>query len=405
MGDLELISLIVDNEGPLCPFCLGSLIGLKLENYPNYLKGLAMLEVFNAIESRKISSCVICGDLIPQNTNQMVERALKKLRGIEFHSVKVGVRLPPNVIEREDRIRAKYNPPNMESIKLTLIKWLDLVLSSSTGKKVDKDPDALLIFDFSVKDVTLHLRPVFVYGRYRKLRRGISQSRRKCPHCEGRGCEKCGWTGKVAEGSVEGMIGEVMRVFFEAEDYVLHGAGREDVDALMLGKGRPFVMEIISPKRRTLDLKILQREINDRWRGSIEVLDLRYSDRKEVRRIKESSSDVRKLYKAIVEVEGGITDEELTKVEKILTGAVIRQRTPKRVAWRRADLVRVKKVYEVKARRIDDKTFEVTVLCDGGLYVKELISGDDGRTRPSVSEVLGKKAFCRELDVLEVLGH
>jgi len=38
----------------------------------------------------------------------------------------------------------------------------------------------------------------------------------------------------------------------------------------------------------------------------------------------------------------------------------------------------------------------------GGLYIKELISGDDGRTKPSISEILNTPAECIELDVLEV---
>jgi len=29
----------------------------------------------------------------------------------------------------------------------------------------------------------------------------------------------------------------------------LHASGREDVDVRMLGKGRPFILEIVSPKR------------------------------------------------------------------------------------------------------------------------------------------------------------
>lgn len=35
----------------------------------------------------------------------------------------------------------------------------------------------------------------------------------------------------------------------------------------------------------------------------------------------------------------------------------------------------------------------------GGLYIKELVSGDRGRTRPSFAEVLGREALCIELDV------
>jgi len=43
------------------------------------------------------------------------------------------------------------------------------------------------------------------------------------------------------------------------------------------------------------------------------------------------------------------------------------------------------------------------VRCQGGLYVKELVSGDEGRTSPSVSELLGFEAKTLKLDVLNVL--
>ncbi len=404
MGDLDLILLIVKEEGTLCPFCLGSIIGSKLVA-PNYIKGAAMREVLKALNRGGENPCVICGNLIPKSINTMVNEAMNKLRGIEFRSLKAAVILPPTIIEREDRIRARYNPPYMESVKLTLIKWLDLVLSSEIGAEVSNEPDVLITFDFSKKNVFLKVSPIFIYGRYRKLKRGISQSRRKCPYCGGKGCEKCNRTGKIAEGSIEGMIGEIMKDIFEAEDYTLHGAGREDVDARMLGRGRPFVMEVISPRKRVADLELLEKKINSMWRGIIEVRELKFTKRDKVVRIKESSPNIKKLYRAVVEVEDGITEEDLDGIEKTLTNAIIKQRTPKRVLWRRADIVRVRKVYEVKTRKINNSTFEITVLCDGGLYVKELISGDDGRTKPSVTEVLEKKAFCRELDVLEVFGH
>lgn len=405
-SDFHLVREIVLREGGLCRFCLGSLIGMKLEDFPNPLKGAALRMVLGSEpEINREGSCAICEGLIPSSIEDLVGRALVSLSELEYQSIKAGARLPPRIIEREDRIRSKYDPPNMVSLKLTIVRWLDTVLSARAGARVKNDPDVLLTFDFNLKDVELKVNPVFVYGRYKKLEKGISQSRRKCPHCNGRGCEKCNWTGRIAEGSVEGMIGEILKDFFKSDDYLLHGAGREDVDARMLGNGRPFVMELVNPKRRTVDLLEAEREINSVWKGKIEVLGLRFSDRKEMRKIKEGSQMFRKLYRALVEVEGEVKAEDLRNLEKELKGAVIRQRTPKRVAWRRADLVRVKRVYDVKTRKVDAKGFEMIVLCDGGLYIKELISGDDGRTTPSVAEVLGKKAFCRELDVLEVLDH
>ena len=47
-------------------------------------------------------------------------------------------------------------------------------------------------------------------------------------------------------------------------------------------------------------------------------------------------------------------------------------------------------------------TFAMKIKTEGGLYIKELISGDEGRSQPNVSEILGVNAICEQLDVLEV---
>jgi tRNA pseudouridine synthase 10 len=44
----------------------------------------------------------------------------------------------------------------------------------------------------------------------------------------------------------------------------------------------------------------------------------------------------------------------------------------------------------------------VKILCEGGLYVKELMSGDSGRTSPSLAEILGVEVVPLALDVLAV---
>jgi len=81
---------------------------------------------------------------------------------------------------------------------------------------------------------------------------------------------------------------------------------------------------------------------------------------------------------------------------------LIEQRTPIRVSHRRADKVRKRSVKKITVKKIDSKILELTIECEGGLYIKELISGDEGRTQPSVSSLLGTPARCVELDVLEV---
>ena len=65
-------------------------------------------------------------------------------------------------------------------------------------------------------------------------------------------------------------------------------------------------------------------------------------------------------------------------------------------------MIRVKNVLDLSYEIIDDKTFSMTIKTEGGLYIKELISGDDGRSHPNVSEILGLNAKCAQLDVIEV---
>jgi tRNA pseudouridine synthase 10 len=45
---------------------------------------------------------------------------------------------------------------------------------------------------------------------------------------------------------------------------------------------------------------------------------------------------------------------------------------------------------------------ELTVRAQAGTYIKELVSGDGGRTEPCVAGVLGAGAACVELDVLDI---
>ena len=80
----------------------------------------------------------------------------------------------------------------------------------------------------------------------------------------------------------------------------------------------------------------------------------------------------------------------------------IHQQTPIRVSHRRADKVRIKHVLDLSCEVIDDTHFEMTIKTEGGLYIKELISGDEGRSQPNVADKLGVKAFCKQLDVIEV---
>ena len=96
-----------------------------------------------------------------------------------------------------------------------------------------------------------------------------------------------------------------------------------------------------------------------------------------------------KTYEAIVECENPISNEQLAEIEQNIQGKEISQRTPMRVSYRRADLVRKRKVEKLSCEKLSDNTFKAVIRGESGLYIKELISGDGGRTKPAFSDFVG----------------
>jgi tRNA pseudouridine synthase 10 len=88
-----------------------------------------------------------------------------------------------------------------------------------------------------------------------------------------------------------------------------------------------------------------------------------------------------------------------------LDGATIHQDTPQRVDHRRASKTRTREVYAATGTLDGPQSATVEIHGEGGLYVKELVSGDEGRTEPSLAGELGVGATVTALDVLAVTGE
>ena len=400
MEPLELVRRLV-TSGPICDHCLGTRFaglghGLTARERGRILRA--------AVEGGRVepSSCWVCGGLF-ERAPEWAARAVELAEGYEHRTFLFGVHESPRLSATQEFLDRKFPSPWAEPVRRELNRELGRHYELLLGREVQVDfrrPELRFTVDLETGEIELHVASAFFYGRYRKLARGIPQTHWPCRACRGRGCEKCGFTGKQYPTSVEELI---LPAFLEAcggEGGHLHGAGREDVDARMLGRGRPFVLEVKAPKRRTVDLPEVTRRINEEARGKVEVLDLMPATAELVERVKDLKA--RKRYRARVAFDRPVAEEEL---ERALAGLVgeIAQRTPTRVSHRRADRVRKRQVYETRGRVLSPTEAEIELLCDGGLYVKELVSGDEGRTQPSLAALLGAPAQVTELDVLEVL--
>ncbi|MBA7528756.1 hypothetical protein ES705_20946 [subsurface metagenome] len=390
----------ITEEGPICDNCLGRQFAKISSGVSNEKRGEILKEVLRTKgEALKEGKCWVCNSIF-DNLEAWVSKALGALKEYEFDSFLVGTKVSGMLLENEELLWEIAGASYAEPLKAELNREVGKRIEHETGKIADFErPDLVVILNLWTEKVELQVNSVFICGRYRKFKRGIPQTRWFCRECRGRGCERCNFTGKMYAESVEELISGSILAEFNGEDMILHGCGREDIDARMLGSGRPFVVEIKEPGRRKVDLRMLAEKVKEENEGKLEVTGLQYVKKEMVAKIKNAKAD--KTYSVEVELKTGIKEADLRDAVTKLSGAVIEQRTPTRVLHRRADLVRKRKVHSARLVSFEEP-ISVEIKCDGGLYIKELISGDGGRTKPSLSALLGTEAEVKELDVVDV---
>lgn len=498
-----------------CDTCLGRLGGKKRYDQSTVESGI---EIRAAVVGRdphladakeRVGLCPFCEDLFDE-VELLADLICEALEGREIGRLQVGARFPKDQMEEEDVMRKRYGAGGSEPLKSSLVKLVaDAVKEGLDDVRiVSENPDVLAIIDVTTLTVDLDVRSVYLYGRYRKLERGVPQTRWPCRACKGRGCDRCEGTGLQYATSVQQLVADPLRDLLGAEDDAFHGMGREDIDVRCLGRGRPFVVELKSPMRRSVDAVAAMERINSDANGSIEVTSLRPSSRKEVVRVKDTAAEksyaIRfrlrplsqkehakltapmDLTKEDVQERGGkkrkgrrkrrgdrgapatkplpepepevpvidqaalqamkkaelvehakaqdlatsgtksdlverilaaapaeaapmemASHEEIEQAVQGLRGAMLAQRTPERVAHRRADLVRRRKVLEtsdpvVETNEEGHTEVEFTLRCESGTYVKETVHGDGGRTQPSVAALIRARCDVLWLDVADI---
>lgn len=181
-------------------------------------------------------------------------------------------------------------------------------------------------------------------------------------------------------------------------------SGREDVDVRCLGRGRPFILEIMNAKRQVLaPAEACKMELAIEESGKLSVVNLQVVQREETLHIKSGEEQRRKFYRALCILREPATKELLEKLN-LPNGFDVQQTTPLRVLHRRPLLTRERKVYSLRTAvcRTNTKLLVMDITAQAGTYIKELVHGEFGRTRPSITEIIGQPIDIMALDVMEI---
>lgn len=390
------------SEG-LCDRCLGRMFGKIGTGMTNDVRGRMIRDALSEMgeDLPAADLCPVCEDvfsLMPR----FAENVAEAVNEVESENFLVGTKVEPSIVETEKALWEKYGLENPEAIKSELNREIGKLVLPLVHRRVEfKNPQVVALVDTRFGDVKLDIAPLFIGGRYNKYSREIPQTIWPCRECHGKGCPHCHGKGKMYETSVQEIIGDIALEMAEGDEHFFHGMGREDIDARMLGDGRPFVLEISQPKKRFIDLDELEKRSSA---GEMAAFNsLHFVQREAVERYKGAASD--KIYRVRVKADGKVNKETVVEVALSFKDADIDQRTPRRVEHRRADLVRHRKIHWVTADSFDEDGFDLELETDSGTYVKEFVSGDDGRTQPNFSERLGIKCVVVALDVLAIDYH
>ena len=398
---MKLAKQILDEtDGKICKHCLGRKLSKTIEGTNNIERADKVCEELNI--NLDDVDCVICDNIFNKLDDDLYKKIDEKINqlGIEFDTFLVGSQIPKDIQKRDEELSEKFNL-GVETLKKEVNRLIGLGIWERFNKEAEFEAQDI-VFNIDLTGnpkVRIQINPLYIEGKYNKLKRGIPQTKWPCSKCKGRGCEECNFTGKQYPESVEELISEHVLKLTKGREAKFHGAGREDIDVLMLGSGRPFVLEIKEPRIRKLDYPKLEECLNKVNEGKTSYHNLHVCARRRKAEIKQSSPDTYKVYNAIVKCDEAFDKDKLEELTKLNE---IHQQTPLRVLRRRTDMVRVKHVLDLSYEIIDDDKFSMRIKTEGGLYIKELISGDEGRSNPNVSEILGVNAICEQLDVIEV---
>ncbi len=373
----KTIAAKITGSGQICDACLGRQFARlrALKNRTNRERG-SIIRSLAANESGIVAEgeCRVCGGFFDRLPG-LADDVLKKLKGTDFATFMVGIRMSDALVMSEEALWEKAGVKYSEPIKAQISRELMGAVSRRTRRKPDPDrPDVLITLDLQRNTVEIFASPLLFYGEYKKFMRGLPQT-----------------SSPRYKQSVEDIIAKPFMKLSKGRSHVLHALGREDKEARCLA-WRPFVLEIKQPKKRRLRLKKIAAEINKS--AKVKVARLRPSKRKEVAVLK--ARNPYKVYRVIIDFENPVGN--IGDAKKIAGG--IKQRTPGRLLGRKEDRTKHKKVKSIKWKRINSKRYQFDITAESGLYLNELVTGDGGRTKPSLSQVLGNSAKIREFDLI-----
>jgi tRNA pseudouridine synthase 10 len=388
----ELLRRLQDNY-VLCNYCLLRQISINTEVY--YAS-----QITTPLENK--GECNICSGLM-QETDSIMRRIMETLSNdYHFNTFLIGATLPANLLEKEDRIRARLKIRGRENIKSQLTKNLRKMFSEMTKKQIDfLHPDLMINLQFQKDtslDIDIKMRPLIMLGRYIKKNRGMPQ-RSGGEHNSGNelsvqrqsfpsvnlaprlGSVIC----TLEDSSVQSIISREILRLTKGEGLRFSCIGSEDENSLVLGSGRPFFVQIRNPRTIYLD----ERRLNFPRYGLFVNIEQFFG--------KLPAQPIQFIAKTriVIRASRQMGEEEFLRIKSLANSRVVFRNQKKKLK------LSEKRIYSLDIVKKSKEIFELNVVADGGLAIRQFVEGQECIT-PNISTAASTQCECLLFDILDV---
>lgn len=329
-------------------------------------------------------SCNLCHGASAR-IDQISGQALFALSEFEFDTFLVGASIPQVILDREDEIRARFKIRGREGIKTQTTRAIARKIRLGLSKQIDYSmPDLTLVASLVDGSVSMTPRAIWISASYTKNQRGIPQRSSICRICNGVGCASCNYKGSSTK-SIESIISSYFKEMFLAEGCNFIWIGSEDSQSTVGGNGRPFFAELVRPKKRRLRIKSSPAK---------------HSANKGPKRIDLGAIAISKIgilpsrpksipqfrMKGIVYLVKSSSEQEASKIEREEIEKF--QDATVQVHLSRKYRVTTRKIYSVKVKEVSSHPLALELVCDGGIPIRKLLTGEDGTVNPNLSSYI-----------------
>lgn len=231
--------------------------------------------------------------------------------------------------------------------------------------------------------ISTRARSIIAAGRYTKNQRGISQREPKPQTVSSLADNQPNIANNSNVRSVEAIISDKIIAATECSEVRFSWLGSEDKNSLVLGRGRPFYVEVLNPKKRTFPnntITVKEHHVS----AQLDFLSAGFP-RSPLR----SRTITRILIRCL---ESGL-EPNLNKLDS-LAGTTVKLKSKFSLSQ--------KKIYSVMVNRVDNDQFYLTIDADSGLSIKQFVGGME-YANPNVSMLVGANCDCVYFDILDVV--